>query len=360
MIALLVPIVCFVFVSLAFSQRADDPAKAAAPGPAPAPPPAPATAPAASAPAAPTSQTMPEGCIIEKFDVASPSMKRQIHALVVLPPEYKDKPDKRYPVLFALHGMDAPYAVFSEMAPLRKALRERPMIVASFDCDKAGWYVDSPKKPGNQFQTFFFDELIPYVDSHYRTNGQKGVTGFSMGGFGAFHYMLCRPEMFASASSLSGAFFRLADANGRTRSGFLQDLMGDPSENRQAYQKLDINGRIEEYVKKGVHLPPMMIHCGTEDQLLGHNREMCKFLTEQNKLIASEAAKDPSVASETDSAKKARALDILMLSKRLDFQYIESPGAHNWIFWRGASENLVDFHWRSFRDAPKAGAPGAK
>ena len=59
-----------------------------------------------------------------------------------------DKPDKKYPVLYALHGMGASYAVYSDMSPLRKALRERPMIVASFDCDRAGWYIDSPKKPG--------------------------------------------------------------------------------------------------------------------------------------------------------------------------------------------------------------------
>jgi hypothetical protein len=47
------------------------------------------------------------------------------------------------------------------MSPLRKALRQRPMIVASFDGDQLGWYIDSPLKPDSKFTTFFFGEFIP-------------------------------------------------------------------------------------------------------------------------------------------------------------------------------------------------------
>ena len=328
-----------------------------------APPAATARAAATASAAAPTTQPvepMPEGGVREWINVESPSMKRSIRAVVLLPPGYKESPEKRYPVLYTLHGMGAPYATYTEMAPLRKAIKDRPMIVASFDCDRAGWYIDSPKKPNNQFETFFFKEFLPYVESHYRTNSQRAVTGFSMGGFGAFHYMLTKPEMFSSVSAHSGAFFRFRDANGRGGGGFLQELMGDPAENREAYQRLDIAGRIEQYVKSGTRLPPMLIHCGTEDGLLPNNRDFCKLLTEQNKLIAGEVAKDPSLASETDATKKAKAQDALMLAKRLEFLYVESPGAHNWIFWRGASEAMIDFHWRSFRDAPKPAAPAAK
>jgi S-formylglutathione hydrolase FrmB len=291
-----------------------------------------------------------EGCVIERFDVPSPSMKRQIHALVVLPPEYKDKPDKRYPALYTLHGMGAPYAVYSEMATLRRSLRERPMIVASFDCDRAGWYIDATQKPDSQFTTFFFDEFIPYVDAHYRTNAQRGVTGFSMGGYGALHYMLCKPDLFASVSSLSGAFSHMGDRAGKAGQG-VRGLLGDPEQNKAEYAKRAIYGRVEEDVKKHVKLPPLLLHCGTEDGLVAENREMSKFLAEQNKLIADGVAKEAS--AETDKDKRDKLTADLMAGRKINFVSMESPGAHNWPFWRDAAEGVIDFHWRSFRDAVK-------
>jgi S-formylglutathione hydrolase FrmB len=355
LIVLCVLIVCAVTASLAFAQRAAETPKSAttapaAPAPAVTPAPTAAAPAAASAPATQAVTVMPEGCVVERFDVPSPSMKRQIHALVVLPPEYKDKPDKRYPVLYALHGMGASYAVYSDMSTLRRALRERPMIVASFDGDNAGWYIDSTQKPGSQFTTFFFDEFIPYVDAHYRANAQRGVTGFSMGGYGAFHYMLCKPGMFASVSALSGAFSPLGDKAGKA-SPMLRGLLGDPEQNKAEYAKCAIYGRIEEDVKKHVKLPPLLFHTGTEDGLVAENREMSKFLAEQNKLIAEQASKDAAAMSDNASPDKLAA--DLVAARKINFLCMESPGAHSWPFWRDAAEGVIDFHWRSFRDAPK-------
>lgn len=341
----LLALACLLVCGLAASRSAAEPPPAAA-----------RLAPAAVAPApasAPAVVTSPEGCLIEKFDVPSPSMKRQIHAVVVLPPEYKDHPDKRYPILYTLHGARAPYATYSEMSPLRRALRDRPMIVTCFDGDPVGMYVDSPVKADSQFETFFFQEFVPYIDAHYRTNGQRGVEGFSMGGFGAFQYMLCKPEMFCSVSAMSGAF-RMG--GGPARRGPGGGLLGDPNTNKKARVRMDILARIEKAVKAGTRLPPMLIHCGTEDGLIEGNRQLAKALVEHNKSIAEQVAKDPAVASETDPAKKAKAQAGLLAARKINFHYMESPGAHNWAFWRDGSEIVIDFHWRSFRDAPaKAG-----
>jgi S-formylglutathione hydrolase FrmB len=340
--------VCITLAVIAFSLWAVKSAKAAdsATGPA-----------SATAPAAPAVTVTPEGCIVEKFDVFSPAMKRQIHALVVLPPEYKDHPDQRYPVLYALHGGFAPYDCWSEMAPLRRALRQRPMIIASFDGDPLGWYIDSTVKPDSKFATFFFDEFMPYLDAHYRTNGQRGVTGFSMGGFGAMHYMLCHPEKFASVSSLSLDYYRLnekADKNGYE----LMALLGDPKQHPEDYAKIDIPSRVEAAVKNHVKLPPMMLYVSTEDWYgcCAENREFAKFLVEQNHLIADEAARE--AAGEPDQAKQDKLRGELVAARRINYISMESPGQHNWTFWRNASEMVIDFHWRSFRDAaPPVGKP---
>jgi S-formylglutathione hydrolase FrmB len=338
---LLTLIACLVLSSIAFSDPAAQPAKDAASSPAVG---------VTSTPATQAVTVMPEGCIVERFEVPSSSMKRQIHALVVLPPEYKDNPDKRYPVLYALHGGYAPYACWSEMRPLRKALRERPMIVASFDGDKLGWYIDSTVKPDSKFTTFFFDEFIPHVEAHYRTSGLRGVTGFSMGGFGALHYMLCKPAMFASVSALSSDYFRLGDKAGQEGYDLLA-LLGDPNQNGEEYAKIAIPDRVAEAVKRHVKLPPMMLHCSTEDGygLLAENQEMARFLVEQNKIIADEVRKE--AGGQADKDKRDKLTADLLAARKINFLSMEAPGKHDWAFWRDASEIVIDFHWRSFRDA---------
>jgi S-formylglutathione hydrolase FrmB len=332
---ILVLVVCSALFSWAFSQAAAQSAR---------------KAPSASAPATPAVTVMSEGCIVERFGVPSPSMKRQIRALVVLPPGYKDNRNQRYPVLYALHGGFAPYACWSEMSPLRRALRQRPMIVASFDGDQLGWYIDATRKPDSKFTTFFFDEFMPCVESRYRTNALRGVTGFSMGGFGALHYMLCKPALFASVSALSSDYFRLSDK--AAKAGYdLVTLLGDPDQNKEEYARLDIPSRIEEAVKEHVRLPPMMLYCSTEDGygLLAENREMARFLVEQNRIIADEVAKE--AANQTDKEKRDKLTADLLAARRINFLSMESPGKHEWPFWRDASEIVIDFHWRSFRDA---------
>ena len=72
----------------------------------------------------------------------------------------------------------------------------------------APWKSPPPPSP-RPLESVIIKELIPHVDQTYRTLAKRetrSVEGFSMGGFGAFHYLLVHPEMFAGVSSLSGVF----------------------------------------------------------------------------------------------------------------------------------------------------------
>jgi S-formylglutathione hydrolase FrmB len=282
--------------------------------------------------------TMPEGCILDKFTVPSKSMHRDIKAVVVLPPAYAGHPDARFPVLYTLHGSGAPYDTFAQMQPLRRSLLDHPMIVTCFDGDPNGWYVDSTTHPESQFATFFFQEFIPYIDAHYRTKADghsRGVTGFSMGGYGAFNYLLMHPDMFASASSLSGVFDYFGELSGKP-SGSLARLLGPYEQNKATYLKYGIYNRMEDDIAKGIRLPPMFITCGTEDRLLGQSLALLSFLLEQNAALQ----------------KKGQ--------ETLHFQYAENSGAHQWAFWRDSSAAIADFHWRSFEQAAARAAAATK
>jgi S-formylglutathione hydrolase FrmB len=303
--------------------------------------------PAASvAPAMPERSYTPEGCIIERFEVPSPSMGRVIKGLVILPPAYSSDPDRHFPILYALHGKDAPYTSWSEMQTLRAALATKPMIVACFDGDRHSMYLDAdlpqtdylrqadtakgarPRPVRSRFTTFFFLEFMPWVDQHYRTDGQKRMlTGFSMGAYGALHFLLQKPEAFVSISGLSGAFSPCADGDA-TSEEFFKHLIGPvppPPAKPDRYRSADVLLGLEEFFKSGRTLPPCYFVCGTEDywRLLSGNRALGWMLAAHGR---------------ADS-------------------YHELPGKHDWAFWKAAAPDMVDFHWRTV--SSPAAAPAA-
>ena len=60
------------------------------------------------------------------------------------------------------------------------------------------------------FQTFLCDELVPYVDAHFRTLANKenrAMAGLSMGGMETHSITLARPEMFGYYGLLSGGTY---------------------------------------------------------------------------------------------------------------------------------------------------------
>jgi len=274
-----------------------------------------------------STEISPKGCSIHRFTVHSPAMGRDIQSVVILPPEYDSQPEKRYPILYTFHGHAAPHDTFAAMDPLRRALVDKPMIVTCLDADAASFYIDSPlpQKAGrvagdttlvkSLFTTFFLHEFIPAIDAAYRVNpAQRMLTGFSMGGFGAFHYMLAAPGQFAAVSSLSG-WFESANSILPHVMPMLEGLLGPISECRDKLDELDPFVRIEKQRAAGIKFPPFLLTCGTEDFLLQQNRNMHDFL---DKL---------SIAHE----------------------YLETPGAHDWPYWRDISPAIIDFHWRACR-----------
>ena len=63
-------------------------------------------------------------------------------------------------------------------------------------------------------ETVIIQDLIPHIDSTYRTLAQRefrAVEGFSMGGFGALHLGFKYPEVFGAVSDHAGAIYDAAE-----------------------------------------------------------------------------------------------------------------------------------------------------
>lgn len=76
-----------------------------------------------------------------------------------------------------------------------------------------------------RFEDYMIDDLIPYVDDHYRTKAsrlQRGVDGFSLGGYTSLMLATKHPELFSSAGGYDGTLMWL-DFNDLDSPGPLDD-----------------------------------------------------------------------------------------------------------------------------------------
>lgn len=129
---------------------------------------------------------------------------------VLLPAGYTEEPQRQYPVLYLLHG-----AVFDENTWLNRTdisaftattSPDQEAIVVIPDGGPFSFYADW--RDGSEvWETFFLEDLLPYVDAHFRTladGSQRAIAGQSMGGYGATHLAARHPELFAAVGSFSG------------------------------------------------------------------------------------------------------------------------------------------------------------
>lgn len=137
---------------------------------------------------------------------------------VLLPADYDDHPDKRYPVVYLFHGggQEADFRMWHEMGSLDSdrsmLLHESAGTEAIYvmpDISKGCWGLDARHEFfwwRRNWETFHLDQLVPWVDANLRTLGTaegRAVLGYSMGGFAALHHMAKRPELFSAVSAYS-------------------------------------------------------------------------------------------------------------------------------------------------------------
>ena len=136
------------------------------------------------------------------------------HAVVLTPPGYDQSGSTRYPVLYLLHGSGdrelgwtadgRAHYILDNLLAEGKA---RPMIIVMPD--------GHPMPPGTlgMFESFplfekdLLDDLIPYIEKHYRTRTDpqhRALAGLSMGGFQTSHIGLNHLDRFAYLGCFSG------------------------------------------------------------------------------------------------------------------------------------------------------------
>lgn len=135
-----------------------------------------------------------------------------VEVLVVTPPSYDSSPGRRYPVLYFLHdGYGDSRTLWRRDVAAQALERMRdgrlPEFLIVAPEGSGSWFSDSHDGT-RQYEQFLALHLPLWVESRYRVlpgQGARGITGISMGGYGAVKTALKHPELFGSVSSLSGA-----------------------------------------------------------------------------------------------------------------------------------------------------------
>jgi len=132
--------------------------------------------------------------------------------LVVTPPGYDENPNKRYPVVYYLHGYWAPVEAQQQGFKLHEAVQaaagagnELIMVMPDgFSKLRGGFYSSSPTV--GDYESFVAEDLVAWVDSNYRTIAERdsrGLAGHSMGGYGTIRIAMKHPETFSSIYMMS-------------------------------------------------------------------------------------------------------------------------------------------------------------
>lgn len=152
----------------------------------------------------------------------------KVSYLLYLTPGYEESKDKRYPVMYWLHGIGGSQqgvpAITARITKAIEAGKCPPFIGVFANGMVSSFYCDAVRQQ-RPVETVIIKDLIPHIDETYRTIAQREgrlIEGFSMGGFGAAHLGFKYPELFGSVSIIDGALVDLNTMRQRHRELFEQ------------------------------------------------------------------------------------------------------------------------------------------
>jgi len=260
--------------------------------------------------------------VSDNLSMPSKILKMDRKYAIYLPADY-DASGRSYPVLYLLHGSgddQSGWVQFGEVKLIAdKAIAEgkcTAMIIVMPDGNTGQrGYFNSPKGDWN-YEDFFFQEFMPYIEKNYRVRAEKryrAISGLSMGGGGTFMYALHHPELFSSACPLSASCgpISIEEASARWDKQYPGISKDNLTKYYSRHSVLELIKSMPDDQKKAVR---WYIDCGDDD-----------FLFEGNSLV-----------------------HIALRKKEIPHEFRIRDGAHNWTYWRESLPTVLDFVSQSF------------
>ena len=154
--------------------------------------------------------------VIRPDTVDSKLFGETVNVNVYLPAGYDADGERLYPVVYLLHGLYGTYVDWATAGHMKDVVDELvnsgeivPMVIImpnAGDPDIHNNWNGYFNMPGRPYEDFFFQELMPTLESRYRIQADKqhrAVMGLSMGGGGSTVYAQRHPDLFSSCYAMS-------------------------------------------------------------------------------------------------------------------------------------------------------------
>lgn len=225
-----------------------------------------------------------------------------------------------FAALYLLHGIGGDSTTWLRHSRLEWYLRNLPLIVVLPEGGR-GFYTDNEEGPA--YARHMGEEVPAFVERTFHAKparGARAIGGVSMGGYGALRVALGYPDRFCSVHSHSGAVMRMNLDVSPRQARKNEILRRHPPEflaelqrvfgRRPVGTKHDLLALILRARRRHRRLPRILIDCGSEDSLIGPNRDLHQALADH----------------------------------RVPHTYREFPGDHDWDYWDLRIREAVAFH----------------
>ncbi len=266
--------------------------------------------------------TYAQSKVFDNLTMNSEILNMDRNYAIYLPPDYETS-SRTYPVLYLLHGLGDDQTGWIQFGEVKKIAdnaiingEATPMVIVMPDANTGEvGYFNIPSKNW-MYEDFFFNELMPHVESKYRIKSDKrfrAISGLSMGGGGTLTYALHRPDLFSAAAPLSSATGStdVEESLKRIRRYGFEFTRDEMQSLLKANHPLEL---IEDIPLNKLNSVRWYIDCGDDD-----------YLFEDNSL-----------------------LHIAFSKRGINHEYRVRDGAHTWTYWRESLPTVLEFVSQGF------------
>jgi S-formylglutathione hydrolase FrmB len=269
-----------------------------------------------------------QGRVLEGLEMDSKILKKDVNYSIYLPFDYESS-SRSYPVVYLLHGYtddETAWVQFGEVnvsASKAIAAGEMPAMIIVMPDGGTSFYINNYNSQV-RWEDMFIQEFIPYIESRYRIRQKRefrGISGLSMGGYGATLLAMRHPELFVACAPFSSAY--------RTDEEMIEmDAKNYEARYGNVFGNLTGKKRLTGhwYKNSALHLAKTLpveqlksvrwyIDCGDDDFLYKGNSTM----------------------------------HIILRDRGIPHEYRVRDGGHNWTYWRTGIKDALVFIGRSFR-----------
>mgnify|MGYP000037557812 FL=1 len=265
----------------------------------------------------------PQAHLLEGITMNSSLLNRGVRYSIYLPPDYYVS-NRRYPVVYLLHGYTDDETGWTQFGEADRIVDQGirsgtlpPMIVVMPDAGVT-WYMNDYLNK-TRYEDMFVSELIPHIDSTYRTRTKRnyrGVSGLSMGGHGSLLLAMHHPDLFGSCAALSAAVYSdetiktMPDEPYNQRFSFLFSGPVKGDERLTAHYKRNSPMVLAASAPEGdLKRVRWYLDCGDDDFLSAANAQLHMTLT----------------------------------NRKIPHEYRVRDGAHTWTYWRTGLTDALQF-----------------